>query len=78
MAAHQAVVEAFLNPVREPIVLSVRSYAQDGRNRLSVAIGCTRGQHRSVYCAEALAAFLRASGDCDVELVHLASGHWKT
>lgn len=31
-------------------------YAQDQRASLTVALGCTGGQHRSVYCAEALAA----------------------
>lgn len=78
MAAHSAEVEAFLSPIRELVALSIKSYAQDGRNRLSVAFGCTGGQHRSVFCAEALAAFLRASGDCSVELVHCAQEFWKT
>jgi len=32
------------------------AYARDGRHYLTVAIGCTGGQHRSVYFAERLAA----------------------
>jgi UPF0042 nucleotide-binding protein len=36
------------------------SYAADSRSYLTVAIGCTGGQHRSVYCVETLARRLRA------------------
>jgi RNase adapter protein RapZ len=35
------------------------SYAADNRSYLTVAIGCTGGQHRSVYCVEAIAARVR-------------------
>ena len=34
-------------------------FARDNRSYLTVAIGCTGGQHRSVYFAEALAARFR-------------------
>ncbi|WP_201242349.1 RNase adapter RapZ [Halorhodospira halophila] len=37
-------------------------HQQSGRSYLTVAIGCTGGQHRSVYLAERLAAALQA--DC--------------
>ena len=33
-------------------------FAREGRSRVTIAIGCTGGQHRSVYLAEALAADL--------------------
>ena len=35
------------------------AYEQDQRSYLTVAIGCTGGQHRSVYSAEQLAARFR-------------------
>ena len=41
------------------IVRWLPAYAADSRSYLTVAIGCTGGQHRSVYCVETLAARLR-------------------
>lgn len=37
-------------------------FEADGRNYLTVAIGCTGGQHRSVYLAEQLSTHFRKSG----------------
>lgn len=34
-------------------------YLQEGKSYLTVAVGCTGGQHRSVYVAEKLAGFLK-------------------
>ncbi len=37
-------------------------FEADGRNYLTVAIGCTGGQHRSVYLVEQLSAHFRQNG----------------
>ena len=44
-------------------------FAAEGKSYLTIAIGCTGGQHRSVFAAEALTSWLRARG-ARVELRH--------
>jgi UPF0042 nucleotide-binding protein len=44
------------------------AYARDARHYLTVAIGCTGGQHRSVYFAERLAE--RFAGNSEVLVRH--------
>lgn len=44
-------------------------YEEGGKNYLTIAIGCTGGQHRSVFAAESLGTWLREQ-ECDVHLSH--------
>jgi UPF0042 nucleotide-binding protein len=44
-------------------------YEREGKSYLTIAFGCTGGRHRSVFCAERLAARLRNHGR-HVELAH--------
>jgi RNase adapter protein RapZ len=50
----EAVTE-FIDDIAQFLSTWLPRYEQDGRNYLTVAIGCTGGQHRSVYVAETLA-----------------------
>jgi RNase adapter protein RapZ len=45
-------------------------FEREGRSYLTVAVGCTGGQHRSVAVAETITAHLRASGTRQIEVVH--------
>lgn len=45
----------FLNAAYSLVDASVRRYLQRNFSSLCVSFGCTGGQHRSVYCAEAMA-----------------------
>ncbi len=49
-------------------------YRAEGKTQLTIGIGCTGGQHRSVAITEALAAYLRrleiARNECTVSVVH--------
>ncbi len=49
----------FVNDVVRFVTKWLKAYADTGRPRLTVAIGCTGGQHRSVALAEAVAAELQ-------------------
>lgn len=50
----------FVDDVVAFVTKWLKSYADTGRPRLTVAIGCTGGQHRSVALAEAIATRLGA------------------
>lgn len=53
-------VYPFMTSVNSLIDAYVSRYLKRKFNSLNVAFGCTGGQHRSVYCAEALAHHLRS------------------
>ena len=48
-------------------------YDAEGKAYISVAVGCTGGQHRSVAVVEALARELRAAGR-EVNVTHRDAG----
>jgi UPF0042 nucleotide-binding protein len=59
--SNQANVAELIADIRMFIEKWLPSYRGDNRSYLTVAIGCTGGQHRSVYVAEQLAEHFRSS-----------------
>jgi RNase adapter protein RapZ len=66
----QTKMQTFLNSVYDLIDISVEEYVKRGFNSLTVNFGCTGGQHRSVYAADALARHLRNKYKVKIELCH--------
>ncbi|OGO55526.1 MAG: RNase adaptor protein RapZ [Chloroflexi bacterium RBG_16_70_13] len=60
----------FLALVEDFLAFSIPAYAAEGKSRLTIAVGCTGGQHRSIVFVEELAARLRASGQGPVHVFH--------
>lgn len=52
----------FLSRYEHLLELLLPAYVSEGKSYLSIAIGCTGGQHRSVAIAEELAAWMRTCG----------------
>ncbi|HVG42053.1 MAG TPA: RNase adapter RapZ, partial [Chitinophagaceae bacterium] len=67
----QTRMQDFLNSVFDLVDISVEEYIKRGFSSLSVCFGCTGGQHRSVYAADALARHLKNKYKVKIELAHL-------
>jgi hypothetical protein len=67
----QTQMPEFLNSVFDIVDISVEEYIRRGFESLQVSFGCTGGQHRSVYAADALARHLKNKFKVKVELKHL-------
>jgi aminoglycoside/choline kinase family phosphotransferase len=61
----------FLNGAYNIIDISVEDYIKRGFSSLCISFGCTGGQHRSVYAAEALARHLRNKYHVKIDLHHI-------
>ena len=67
----QTKMQEFLNSTFDIVDISVEDYIKRGFEHLSVSFGCTGGQHRSVYAADALARHLRNKFKVKIELAHV-------
>lgn len=61
----------FLNSVFDVVDITVEDYLRRGFNHLMVSFGCTGGQHRSVYAAEALARHLKNKFGVQINISHV-------
>lgn len=69
-------MQIFLNSVFDIVDISVSNYIERGFASLAVNFGCTGGQHRSTYAAEALARHLKNKFKVKIELTHMNRDHW--
>jgi len=70
----ETAVDEFINHSFSLVDQSVQTYIDRGFTHLQVNFGCTGGQHRSVYCAEALAKYLKERHVINVEVKHTEIG----
>ncbi len=66
----------FMNYVYSLVSINVEDYLARGFEQLSVAFGCTGGQHRSVYAANQLAAYLKTRFNLTVTVTHCNEDKW--
>ncbi len=68
----------FLNSVYAVVDISVEEYIKRGFENLSIGFGCTGGQHRSVYAADAMVRHLKNKYGVKIHLCHMVqeSKNW--
>lgn len=67
----QTKMPGFLNSIFDVVDITVEDYIRRDFSSLMVSFGCTGGQHRSVYAADALARHLRNKFKVKIELHHI-------
>lgn len=72
----QTQMPIFLNSMFTLVDISVTDYIKRGFASLMVNFGCTGGQHRSVYAAEALARHLKNKFKVNIHLTHTNKENW--
>ncbi|WP_296202666.1 RNase adapter RapZ [uncultured Corynebacterium sp.] len=66
----QPSAEEFINRFMSMLDSMLAGYHHEGKNFITVGVGCTGGHHRSVAVAEAIAHRLREAGKVDVSVLH--------
>lgn len=73
----QTKMPQFLNSVYNIIDIAVEDYIKRDFEHLMINFGCTGGQHRSVYAAEAIARHLRNKFKVKLTVTHTNQENWK-
>ncbi|NBC10085.1 MAG: phosphotransferase [Bacteroidetes bacterium] len=68
---HHSQMDGFLGEAFRIVDEAVENYIERGFSSLMVSFGCTGGQHRSVYAADALAKHLQEKYGVQVALKHI-------
>ena len=66
----QPIADTFLDHLKGLLDDTVPAYIDEGKTRLTIAIGCTGGWHRSIVMAEELATWLRERDFGPVAVFH--------
>jgi RNase adapter protein RapZ len=66
----QPLATKFLESLQQFLEFAVPAYVSEGKTRLTIAIGCTGGYHRSIVMTEELATWLRKRGFGPVGVFH--------
>lgn len=66
----QPIARPFLEQLHDLLDLLVPAYVEEGKTRLTIAIGCTGGFHRSIVMAEELATWFRERDLGSVSVFH--------
>ena len=64
----------YVDLIDQLLEFSIPAFADEGKSRLTIGIGCTGGRHRSIVFAEELAQRLRDEGHDPVEVFHRELG----
>ena len=63
-------IDTFVENAIQSIKPTVENYIERNFNSLMISFGCTGGRHRSVYCADQVAKYLKENYSITVRLTH--------
>ncbi len=67
--------QEFMDRFMDMLSSMLAGYRHEGKNFITVGVGCTGGHHRSVAVAEELGRRLRERGEVDVSVLHRDISH---